>query len=85
MVLSASANRKAEKGGGKCCAVIGQDISKRLQWGLGPKGGKGVGPGNIWEKSIPGGGNGRGKGPGASVSLQFKDDEARVAGAEGMR
>lgn len=56
-----------------------------LQLGLGPKGGKGVGPGNIWEKTIPGGGNGRGKGPGASVSLQFKDDEARVAGAEGVR
>ena len=38
MVLSALVKSKAEKGGGKCCAVIGEGISKRLQLGdLDPK------------------------------------------------
>ena len=66
------------------CSNWGGHLKEAAIGRLGPKGGKGVGPGNIWGKSIPGGGNGRGKGPGASVSLQFKDDVARVAGAEGV-
>lgn len=59
-----------------------EGISKRLQLGLGPRGGKEVSPENIWGKNITGSGTAGTKALEQGVKMAFKDGEASMAEAE---